>query len=184
MLNGNHKELAPQRLDNLRELIRGNGVIRVEEICRRLQRLARHGAARPGSIGGTGTIRRVHGGAVSVESRLEEPVFDDKASIAAREKNRIAQAALQFVEAGRHDLSGRRQHGAGAGAAAARPDEPDGRDQFAARRARTGRARAATDFDRRRVAPVEPDDGGAADAAACCRNCTWTRRSWAPSGLR
>ena len=37
MLNGNQKELAPRRLDNLRELIRGQGVIRIEEICRLLR---------------------------------------------------------------------------------------------------------------------------------------------------
>ena len=37
MLNGNHKELAPRRHDNLRELIRGSGVIRVEEICSRMR---------------------------------------------------------------------------------------------------------------------------------------------------
>ena len=48
----------------------------------------------------SGAIRRVHGGAVSVESRLEEPVFDDKTSLAAREKRRIAEAALTFVEPG------------------------------------------------------------------------------------
>ena len=100
MLNGSQKELAPRRLDNLRELIRGKGVIRVEEICQPAQGLARHGAAGPGSTGGSRPIRRVHGGAVSVESRLEEPLFDDKASLAAREKHRIAEAALQFVEAG------------------------------------------------------------------------------------
>jgi DeoR/GlpR family transcriptional regulator of sugar metabolism len=42
----------------------------------------------------------VHGGAVSVESRLEEPMFADKASLAVREKRRIAEAALTFIEPG------------------------------------------------------------------------------------
>jgi DeoR/GlpR family transcriptional regulator of sugar metabolism len=100
MLNGSHKELAPRRLDNLRELIRGKGVIRVEEICSRLRVSPATVRRDLDQLEESGTIRRVHGGAVSVESRLEEPLFDDKASIAAREKNRIAQAALQFVEAG------------------------------------------------------------------------------------
>jgi len=99
MLTTNHKELAPRRLDNLRELIRG----RASSASRRFAAscgLARH-------VGGTwinwrkpARIRRVHGGAVSVDSRLEEPLFDDKASIAEREKHHIAQAALQFVEPG------------------------------------------------------------------------------------
>lgn len=100
MLNGKHKELAPQRLDNLRELIRGSGVIRVEEICRQLHVSPATVRRDLDQLAEVGAIRRVHGGAVSVESRLEEPLFDDKASIAAREKHRIAEAALQFVENG------------------------------------------------------------------------------------
>ncbi len=100
MLNGNQKELAPRRLDNLRELIREKGVIRVEEICSRLRVSPATVRRDLDQLEAAGTIQRVHGGAVSVESRLEEPLFDDKASIAAREKHRIAQAALQFVEPG------------------------------------------------------------------------------------
>jgi DeoR/GlpR family transcriptional regulator of sugar metabolism len=100
MLTRNHKELAPRRLDNLRELIRGKGVIRVEEICGRLRVSPATVRRDLDQLEEAGTIRRVHGGAVSVESRLEEPLFDDKASIAAREKRRIAEAALQFVEPG------------------------------------------------------------------------------------
>jgi DeoR family transcriptional regulator, fructose operon transcriptional repressor len=100
MLNGNQKELAPRRLDNLRELIRGKGVIRVEEICSQLRVSPATVRRDLGQLEKTGAIRRVHGGAVSVESRLEEPLFDDKASMAAREKHHIAEAALQFVEAG------------------------------------------------------------------------------------
>ena len=100
MLNGKHKELAPRRLDNLRELIRGKGVIRVEEICSQLRVSPATVRRDLDQLEEAGTIRRVHGGAVSVESRMEEPLFDDKASIAAREKHRIAEAALQFVEPG------------------------------------------------------------------------------------
>ena len=48
----------------------------------------------------SGAIRRVHGGAVSVESRLEEPLFEDKTALAVREKRRIAEAALAFIEPG------------------------------------------------------------------------------------
>ena len=100
MLNGNQKELAPRRLDNLRELIRGKGVIRVEEICSQLRVSPATVRRDLDQLEESGAIRRVHGGAVSVESRLEEPLFDDKASIAAREKNRIAEAALQFIATG------------------------------------------------------------------------------------
>ncbi len=100
MLNGNQKELAPRRLDNLRELIRGKGVIRIEEICSQLRVSPATVRRDLDQLEESGAIRRVHGGAVSVESRLEEPLFDDKASIAAREKHHIAEAALQFVEPG------------------------------------------------------------------------------------
>jgi DeoR/GlpR family transcriptional regulator of sugar metabolism len=100
MLNGNQKELAPRRLDNLRELIRGKGVIRIEEICSQLRVSPATVRRDLDQLEESGAIRRVHGGAVSIESRMEEPLFDDKASMAAREKHRIAEAALQFVEAG------------------------------------------------------------------------------------
>ncbi len=100
MLNGTDKDLAHKRHDNLRELIRGSGVIRVEEICRRLGISPATARRDLDQLEKAGAIRRVHGGAVSVESRLEEPLFDDKTSIAAREKHRIAEAALQFVEPG------------------------------------------------------------------------------------
>ena len=100
MPNVNQKELAPRRLDNLRELIRGKGVIRIEEICRQLRVSSATVRRDLNQIEKAGAIRRVHGGAVSVESRLEEPLFDDKTSIAAREKRRVAEAALQFVEPG------------------------------------------------------------------------------------
>jgi len=100
VINGHDKDLAHQRHDNLRELIRGSGVIRVEEICRRLHISPATARRDLDELEAAGAIRRVHGGAVSVESRLEEPLFDDKASIAAREKNRIAEAALEFIENG------------------------------------------------------------------------------------
>ena len=99
-MNGTQKELAPRRLDNLRELIRGKGVIRLEEICRQLGVSPATVRRDLDQLEKAGAIRRVHGGAVSVESRLEEPLFDDKASMAAQEKLRIAEAALQFVAPG------------------------------------------------------------------------------------
>src|SRR5581483_8937115 len=97
MIAGNHRELAPRRLDNLREFIRGKGAVRIEEICDQLQVSPATVRRDLDQLESTGAIRRFHGGAMSVESRLEEPLFDDKASLAAREKHRIAEAALQFV---------------------------------------------------------------------------------------
>jgi DeoR family fructose operon transcriptional repressor len=100
MLNGSPKELAPRRLDNLRELIRGKGVVRLEEICSQLRVSPATVRRDLDQLEKSGSIRRVHGGAVSIENRLEEPLFDDKTSIAAREKHRIAEAALEFIEPG------------------------------------------------------------------------------------
>jgi DeoR family fructose operon transcriptional repressor len=94
------KALAPQRWDNLRALIRDRGVIRIEDLCRQLKVSPATVRRDLDQLEQSGAIRRVHGGAVSVESRMDEPVFADKTSLAAREKRRIAEAALAFVEPG------------------------------------------------------------------------------------
>ncbi|MCX6936181.1 MAG: DeoR/GlpR family DNA-binding transcription regulator [Verrucomicrobia bacterium] len=96
----NHKALAPQRWDDLRALIRDSGVIRIEDLCRRLKVSPATIRRDLDQLERGGVIRRVHGGAVSVESRLDEPVFADKRSLAAIEKRRIAEAALRFLAPG------------------------------------------------------------------------------------
>jgi DeoR family transcriptional regulator, fructose operon transcriptional repressor len=100
MRANDQRELAPRRWDNLRDLVRQSGVIRVEELCRQLGVSPATVRRDLDQLETGGLIRRVHGGAVSIESRLDEPLFDDKTSIAAREKHRIAEAALGFVENG------------------------------------------------------------------------------------
>lgn len=93
-------QLAPQRLDHLRDLIRHAGVIRIAQLCRQLRVSPATVRRDLNELERIGAIRRVHGGAVSVDGRLDEPLFDDKTAIAAREKLRIAQAALDFVADG------------------------------------------------------------------------------------
>ena len=100
MADLDQKALAPQRWDNLRALIRDSGVIRIEDLCRRLKVSPATVRRDLDQLERGGAIRRVHGGAVSVESRLDEPVFADKTSLAAREKRHIAEAALKFIEPG------------------------------------------------------------------------------------
>jgi DeoR family fructose operon transcriptional repressor len=100
MPNPDQKALAPRRWDNLRALIRDRGVIRVEDLCRELKVSAATVRRDLDQLEQSGAIRRVHGGAVSVESRLDEPVFAAKASLAAREKRGIAEAALALIEPG------------------------------------------------------------------------------------
>jgi len=94
------KALAPQRWDNLRALIRDRGVNRVEDLRRRLKVSPATVRRDLDLLERSGAIRRVHGGAVSVENRLDESLFEDKTSLAVREKRCIAEAALKFIQPG------------------------------------------------------------------------------------
>jgi DeoR/GlpR family transcriptional regulator of sugar metabolism len=98
MAASKNKDLAPKRLEQLRRLIRQDQVMRIEELCAQLRVSAATIRRDLDALEKLGVVRRVHGGAVSVESRLEEPLFDDKTSLAAREKHRIAQAALRYIQ--------------------------------------------------------------------------------------
>ena len=100
MPDNGHKELAPERWDRLRTLLRHNRVVRVEQLCQEL-------AVSPATVRrdleqleDRGEVKRVHGGAVTVAARLEEPLFDAKTEIASKEKRQIAQAALAFLKPG------------------------------------------------------------------------------------
>ena len=100
MSESEQKSLAPQRWDALRALIRDSGVARADDLRRQLKVSSATIRRDLDELERNGVIRRVHGGAVSVESRLEEPVFEDKTSRAAREKRRIAEAAAELVGPG------------------------------------------------------------------------------------
>ncbi|HIJ65194.1 MAG TPA: DeoR/GlpR transcriptional regulator [Candidatus Hydrogenedentes bacterium] len=95
-----NRELAPRRWDRLRDVIRARQVVRVDELCRQLKVSPATIRRDLASLESLGEIRRVYGGAVSLQSNLEEPLFDDKTFIKAQEKRRIAQAALKFIEPG------------------------------------------------------------------------------------
>jgi len=93
------KTLAPEREKIIRSLLRERRVVRVEELCEELHASPATVRRDLAEMEKKGVLRRVHGGAVSVDSRLEEPLaFDDKTTIAAREKRRIAKAALAFIQ--------------------------------------------------------------------------------------
>jgi DeoR family fructose operon transcriptional repressor len=93
-------DLAPQRQEKLREFVRTRGVARVDEIVRELGVSPATARRDLDTLEATGRIKRVHGGAMSVETRLDEPLFDDKAGVRAREKRRIAEAAAGLIAAG------------------------------------------------------------------------------------
>jgi DeoR family transcriptional regulator, fructose operon transcriptional repressor len=92
------KDLAPKRLERLRRIFNQNQVVRMDELTAQLGVSTATIRRDLDKLESLGEIRRVHGGAVSTESRLEEPLFDDKTSVAAKEKHRIARAALKCIQ--------------------------------------------------------------------------------------
>ncbi len=100
MNSHNQRDLAPERLERMRAFVREKGVARVDEICRVLRVSPATTRRDLEQLEAAGHIRRVHGGAVSTESRLEEPLFDDKTALQSREKRAIARAALAFIKPG------------------------------------------------------------------------------------
>jgi DeoR family transcriptional regulator, fructose operon transcriptional repressor len=92
------KDLAPKRREQLRGILGQNRVVRVEELSGQLGVSSATIRRDLGELEKLGELRRVYGGAVSTGGRLDEPLFDDKTSVAAAEKRRIAEAAVQFVK--------------------------------------------------------------------------------------
>ncbi len=92
------RELAAKRIDRLRDLIRKSRVIRVEEASRHLRVSAATVRRDLDQLESLGEVQRVHGGAVSIDTLLEEPLFDDKTALAAKQKHRIARAALKLIK--------------------------------------------------------------------------------------
>ena len=95
-----HRDLAPERQNRMLEILRQRGAVRVDELCEAL-------GVSPATIRrdleileSAGGLRRVHGGAVSGQSRLEEPLFDDKTGLADEEKRAIARTALAYIREG------------------------------------------------------------------------------------
>lgn len=83
----------------MQSMLRRHHTVRVEEICERLgisPPTARRDLER---LERNGIVRRVHGGAILAEKRLDEPLFDDKTSLSAREKMKIAALAAELVKA-------------------------------------------------------------------------------------
>lgn len=99
MISTESKELAVGRLEKLRQFVRERRIVRVDELAAGLGVSAPTVRRDLVQLESRGDLRRVHGGAVAVNSRMEEPLFDDKTSLAASEKHRIAEAALKLVRA-------------------------------------------------------------------------------------
>lgn len=91
------KNLAPKRWELLRRILSQDQVVRVEELAERLKVSMATIRRDLDELKRLGEIRRVNGGAVNTGSRLEEPLFHDKTSVAAKEKRRIAEAAVRYI---------------------------------------------------------------------------------------
>jgi DeoR/GlpR family transcriptional regulator of sugar metabolism len=97
-MSNNSTGLAAERLERTRDILKERRVARVDELCAELGVSAATVRRDLESLAARGHVRRVHGGALSNEGRFEEPLFDDKTAIAAREKQAIAAAAREFIE--------------------------------------------------------------------------------------
>lgn len=95
-----NRDLAPERQERIRELVRERGVVKVEDLTREIDVSAATIRRDLEALEDRGLLRRVHGGAVRLESSLEEPLFDDKTSVLSREKQGIARKAAELIKAG------------------------------------------------------------------------------------
>lgn len=90
-------DLAERRRQRLVALVEARGSARLEELSAALgvsQATVRRDLD---AVSASSRLRRVHGGVVAVDQRLDEPQFDVKAGAAAAEKERIAAAALKLL---------------------------------------------------------------------------------------
>jgi len=90
-------DLAARRRQRLVALVEARGSARLEELSNALgvsQATVRRDL---NAISASGRLRRVHGGVVAMDQRLDEPQFDVKAGTSAPEKARIAAAAAKLL---------------------------------------------------------------------------------------
>lgn len=97
MSNGESHELAAERRGRIREALKLQGAVRVDDLAERLGVSAATVRRDLADLEKAGDLRRVHGGAIPLGGRLEEPLFDDKTGIAEVEKLAIAKEALALI---------------------------------------------------------------------------------------
>lgn len=90
--------LAAERAEKIVQILRERHVARVDELSRALGVSPATVRRDLEELDHQGQLRRVHGGAVLLEGSLNERGFEDKAAQSEREKQRIAAAALEFVQ--------------------------------------------------------------------------------------
>lgn len=96
-MNNGNSGLAEERLLLIRNFIKNSGIASVDDLCEELGVSGATIRRDLAELASRGEIKRVHGGAISIEASLGEPVFDDKTKIASYEKRVIAEAALKLI---------------------------------------------------------------------------------------
>lgn len=89
---------APERQERVRQILRTRHAVRVEELKDELGVSTATIRRDLDELEEAGVLRRVHGGAVSVDLRPIEARFEAKAARHTAEKRRIAARALELVE--------------------------------------------------------------------------------------
>jgi DeoR family fructose operon transcriptional repressor len=93
-------DLAARRRQRLVALVEARGSARLEELSSALGVSPATVRRDLNAVSAAGRLRRVHGGVVAADQRLDEPQFDVKAGARAAQKERIAAAAVKLVGPG------------------------------------------------------------------------------------
>ena len=91
---------APQRRERLRRIVAARRAVRVEDLRAELGVSIATIRRDLDELEGEGVLRRVHGGAVTVDARPVEALFETKALANAGAKRRIAARAVRAADAG------------------------------------------------------------------------------------
>ena len=89
---------APERRERVKQIVKSRHAVRVEDLKEELGVSTATIRRDLDELAETGALRRVHGGAISVDIRPIEARFEAKAARHTPEKRRIALRALQLVE--------------------------------------------------------------------------------------
>lgn len=95
---GQQRDLAPLRRERVRQIVGSRGIVRIEDLRGELGVSLATVRRDLDELESAGKLRRVHGGAMAVDERVSEPLFDAKAAEAASEKQRIAECALGLLK--------------------------------------------------------------------------------------
>jgi len=98
MIKNNRTDLAAERFEKIRRILRQRPAVRVNELSEELAVSAATVRRDLATMEQRGCLLRVHGGAVCSESRLQEPLFDDKAALSTEQKKRIARASFPLIK--------------------------------------------------------------------------------------